>query len=144
MVTDATGAVVKDLRKEEFQIFEDGTSQAIAGFAFVEIPVVTASGPASGSREPDVRSNEEPFAGRIYVLVLDDLHTATTRAPRVKRAAQASLHALYGLGAATSRTYPERIRAVSGDDVLRVARRIIDLGAYTAAVVRGTYTEAVQ
>ena len=89
VVTDATGAVVKDLRKEDFQIFEDGKSQSIAGFAFVEIPVVTGSRSAdSGPREPDVRSNEEPFAGRIYVLILDDLHTATNRAIRVKRAAQ--------------------------------------------------------
>ncbi len=52
-------------------------------------------------------------------------------------AAQTSLHALYGLGAAASRAYPERIRAVSGTDVLRVAQRIIDLDAYTEAVVRG-------
>jgi len=89
VVTDAAGNIVKDLRKEDFQIFEDGKSQAIAGFAFVEIPVVTGSRSAdSAPREPDVRSNEEPFAGRIYVLVLDDLHTATNRAPRVKRAAQ--------------------------------------------------------
>lgn len=89
LVTDQSGAVVRDLRKEDFQIFEDGKSQAIAGFAFVEIPVVTSNRPAEiGSRERDVRSNEEPFAGRIYVLVLDDLHTATNRAPRVKRAAQ--------------------------------------------------------
>ena len=65
VVTDATGAVVKDLRKEDFQIFEDGKSQSIAGFAFVEIPVVTGSRSAdSGPREPDVASNEEPFAGR--------------------------------------------------------------------------------
>ena len=89
VVTDAAGAVVRDLRKEEFQIFEDGKSQAIAGFAFVEIPVVAGGRSADiGSREPDVRSNDEPFAGRIYVLVLDDLHTAATRTPRVKRAAQ--------------------------------------------------------
>jgi zinc protease len=53
-------------------------------------------------------------------------------------AAQASLHALYGLGAGASRVYPERIRSVSGEDVLRVARRIVDLDAYTEAVVRGS------
>ncbi|MGH7336232.1 MAG: M16 family metallopeptidase, partial [Myxococcota bacterium] len=53
-------------------------------------------------------------------------------------AAQTSLHALYGLGAAASRVYPDQIRAVSGKDVLRVAQRIIDLGAYTEAVVRGS------
>ena len=38
---------------------------------------------------------------------------------------------------AASRAYPEQIRAVTGEDVLRVARRIVDLDAYTEAVVRG-------
>jgi zinc protease len=52
-------------------------------------------------------------------------------------AAQTSLNALYGLGADASRGYPERIRAVTGKDVLRVAQRIIDLDAYTEAIVRG-------
>ena len=38
--------------------------------------------------EPDVRSNERPFVGRIYTMILDDLHTAPSRAPRVKAAAR--------------------------------------------------------
>ncbi|HKA14040.1 MAG TPA: insulinase family protein, partial [Myxococcota bacterium] len=62
---------------------------------------------------------------------------AIDRQRNAVHAAQASLHALYGLGAAASRDYPERIRAVSGRDVLHVAQRIIDLDAYTEAVVRG-------
>jgi zinc protease len=53
-------------------------------------------------------------------------------------AAQTSLNALYGLGADASRAYPDRIGAVSGKDVLRVAQRIVVLDAYTEAVVRGT------
>ena len=52
-------------------------------------------------------------------------------------AAQTSLNALYGLGADASRAYPDQVRAVTGEDVLRVARRIVDLDAYTEAVVRG-------
>jgi zinc protease len=62
---------------------------------------------------------------------------AIDRQRNAVHAAQASLNALYGLGAAASRAYPERIRAVSGRDVLRVAQRIVDLDAYTEAVVRG-------
>ena len=52
-------------------------------------------------------------------------------------AAHASLNALYGLGADASSAYPERIGAISGKDVLRVAQRIVRLDAYTEAVVRG-------
>ncbi len=52
------------------------------------------------------------------------------------RAAHLSLDALYGLGADADRFYVERIQSVTKDDVLRVARRVIDLGAATTAVVR--------
>ena len=51
-------------------------------------------------------------------------------------AAQISLDALYGLGPEASRAYPEQIRAVSGADVARVARRVVRLDAYTLAAVR--------
>ena len=51
-------------------------------------------------------------------------------------AAQVSLNALYGLGPDADRRYRERIRALGREDVLRVARRVIDLEAYTLAVIR--------
>jgi len=63
---------------------------------------------------------------------------AIDRQRNAVHAAQTSLHALYGLGADASRADPDRIRAVSAKDALRVAQRIIDLGAYTEAVVRGS------
>jgi predicted Zn-dependent peptidase len=47
-----------------------------------------------------------------------------------------SLHALYGLGPDGDRDFPQRVAAVSRDDVLRVAQRIIDLNAYTISIVR--------
>lgn len=52
------------------------------------------------------------------------------------RAAHLSLDALYGLGADADRSYVERVLSVSRDDVLRVARRVIDLAQSTVAVVR--------
>jgi VWFA-related protein len=86
LVTDDQGRFVPSLRKEDFQIFEDGKPQAIASFALVEIP--RDRGERLGSVEPDVLSNESPFVGRIYTMILDDLHTAASRAPRVKAAAR--------------------------------------------------------
>ena len=47
-----------------------------------------------------------------------------------------SLNALYGLGPDADREFPERVAAVGKDELLRVARRIIDLDTYTLAVVR--------
>jgi predicted Zn-dependent peptidase len=40
------------------------------------------------------------------------------------------------LGPDADRAFPERIAAVDKEEVLRVARRIIDLDTYTLAVVR--------
>jgi zinc protease len=50
-------------------------------------------------------------------------------------AAHMALDALYGLGADAGEHYAEQISAVSRDDVRRVATRILDLDAYTLAVV---------
>ncbi|MBI5643180.1 MAG: insulinase family protein [Deltaproteobacteria bacterium] len=42
---------------------------------------------------------------------------------------------LYGLGYNFYKLFPERINAVTADDVLRVARKYIDLNAYTISIV---------
>jgi zinc protease len=51
------------------------------------------------------------------------------------RAAHLSLDGLYGLGADADRHYAEQIAALTPDDLLRVARRVIDLDAYVEAVI---------
>jgi len=52
------------------------------------------------------------------------------------RALHVALDARYGLGPDADRDYPDRIQRITREDVLRVARRIIDLEAYTLAAVR--------
>jgi len=89
-VFDRNGRFVRDLRKEDFQVLEDGVPQEITTFALVDIPIERADQPLF-SRNPiplDVASNERPFDGRLYVLVLDDLHAATFRTAQVRRAAK--------------------------------------------------------
>ena len=90
VVTDRDGQFVRGLSKEDFQIFEDGKPQPISTFAVVDIPVERAQRPlgATSAIEPDVKSNEQPFEGRIYVMVVDDLHTYFGRTPRVRAAAR--------------------------------------------------------
>jgi zinc protease len=51
------------------------------------------------------------------------------------RAAHASLDALYGLGPEANLGYAAEIESVSKEDLLRVARRILKLDAYTIALV---------
>jgi len=52
------------------------------------------------------------------------------------QAAHAALDGRYGLGPDAMRHYTERIAAVTADDLLRSAQRVIDLDAYTLAVIR--------
>jgi VWFA-related protein len=90
VVTDKQGRIVRDLKKEDFQVLEDGKSQAITNFTMVDIPVDRDNRPlfASSPIEPDVRTNEKPFDGRVYVMVIDDMHTRFGRSVRVKTAAR--------------------------------------------------------
>ena len=90
VVTDRQGRPVRDLKKEDFQVLEDGKSQVITNFTMVDIPVERDNRPlfASSPIEPDVRTNEKPFDGRVYVMVIDDMHTRFGRSVRVKTAAK--------------------------------------------------------
>src|SRR5207248_4562550 len=90
VVTDRQGNLVRDLKKEDFQVLEDGKNQTINTFTFVDIPVERADRPLfqESPIEPDVKTNEKPFDGRVYVMVIDDLHTRFGRTQRVKAAAK--------------------------------------------------------
>ncbi|MBI3401798.1 MAG: VWA domain-containing protein [Acidobacteria bacterium] len=90
VVTDKNGNLVRDLKKEDFQVLEDGKGQTITNFTHVDIPVERGDRPlfASEPIEPDVRTNEKPFDGRVYVMVIDDYHTRFGRTQRVKAAAK--------------------------------------------------------
>jgi zinc protease len=61
---------------------------------------------------------------------------AIDRQRSATRALQLALDARYGLAGDFDVDYPDRIRAVSAEDVLRIARRVIDLDAYTLAAIR--------
>jgi VWFA-related protein len=89
-VLDQQGKFIAGLKPEDFAIFEDGKPQKVASFSMVNIPLERVERPLFASRpvEPDVRNNMQAADGRIYVIVLDDLHTAALRSQRVKLAAR--------------------------------------------------------
>jgi VWFA-related protein len=82
-VVDAHGAPVRGLTRDDFEIFENGVRQDIRTFLAIDVPSAPAA--RTVTIEPDAQSNRQPFAGRVYVLVLDDLHTHPLHANRVKR-----------------------------------------------------------
>ncbi len=92
LVTDQAGNVVRGLTKEDFQIFEDGKRQNVTALSFIDLPIQRpfgarpAAGPAQMPPEPDVKTNIG--GGRVYVIVLDDLHTNPLNSLRVKTAAR--------------------------------------------------------
>jgi VWFA-related protein len=98
IVTDAQGRPVRNLRKEDFQVFEEGQAQTIENFSLVDIPLERPDAPlyAASEIEPDVRSNRREFDGRLYVLVLDDLHTHFARSLQVRAAAREFLERYFG------------------------------------------------
>ncbi|MGB7219502.1 MAG: VWA domain-containing protein [Vicinamibacterales bacterium] len=97
-VTDPQGNIVRGLTKDDFTLLDDGKPQPISAFTFFDIPVGRALEPASaGLRvEPDVSTNERPFNGRVYILVLDDLHTTPEWSLQVRNAARRFLERYLG------------------------------------------------
>src|SRR5258706_7493394 len=105
VVTDAQGNIVRGLTKDDFTILDDGKPQPVAAFTFVDIPIERADGPAvvgpTGAASvagvpvaaaprvaPHVRTEEPPLDGRVFLLVIGDLHTKPPWAVPVREIAQ--------------------------------------------------------
>jgi VWFA-related protein len=97
LVTDANGNQVANLTAEDFEVLEDGKPQKISAFSPVNIPIERAERPlfAEAPIEPDVQSNER-VDGRVYLIVLDDLHIHPMRTARVKVAAKRFIERHFG------------------------------------------------
>ena len=91
VVTGRDGSPVRDLRREDFEILEDGVSQPISHFA-----VGTATRPpakflpeatTASSGTPPAHAPGTPATGRTIVLVFDDLHLDAGHLAAAKREA---------------------------------------------------------
>jgi VWFA-related protein len=86
IVTDRDGRLAPGLTKDDFELFEDGKAKTIAAFTLVRVPVERSA--ASAGPDPDVASNRVPFNGRVFLLLLDDVHTAPIHTTSVRKAAR--------------------------------------------------------
>ena len=87
LVTDGQGRPVTDLGQADFEVLEDGRPQKVSAFSLVRLPIEAAPRPTASAALPVPRSDVSTNAGadgRIYMLVLDDLHTTVANTPRVK------------------------------------------------------------
>ena len=98
VVTDEQGNFISDLKKEDFELFEDGKPQKIDTFSLVEIPLqrpdrfLVLNRPVSSG----VRTNKRPFDGRLYVIVLDDQDISPMRTGIVRRTARQFIEKYFG------------------------------------------------
>jgi VWFA-related protein len=125
IVTDDDGAFVRDLTKEDFEIYEAGRLQHLTALSFIDVPIERAFRPANRS-EPidwDVRASTPTFEGRVYVLGLDDLHTAPTRSRLVRDAARSFVEQYLGPNDLAAVVYTSGLRE-SGQE-LTSSRRLL-------------------
>lgn len=119
IVTDEQGKVVTDLKQDDFVVLEDGKPQKVSTFARVDIPIERAEQPLfkAGARplEPDVVNNVVGHDGRVYVILLDDLHTAPLRSQRVRAAAKQFIERNLGANDTAAVVYTSG-RAEAGQD----------------------------
>jgi VWFA-related protein len=91
VVTDKDGNFVRNLTRDDFRVLEDGNPRNISTFLTIDVPVAVPADavvPASGTVVSDVQSNVRPFDGRVYIIVLDDLHVDPIRSERAKQSAR--------------------------------------------------------
>src|SRR5688572_23711072 len=85
-IVDERGRFIRDIAREELQVFEDGQPQSISTFAVVDIPIEPVSATA-GRLASDVATNAGS-EGRLYVMLLDNLNTHPLRAVTVRELAK--------------------------------------------------------
>jgi VWFA-related protein len=89
-VFDKAGQFVSDLTKDDFEILEDGRKQTVDRLEVVNVPFEPRSLPAlltGRPIEPDVFTNEV-VPGRLYLIVMDDLHVNPARSLAARRIAR--------------------------------------------------------
>jgi len=86
-VTDNDGNPVTNLESADFEVRDDGRSQDILAFTFIDSRAgVTASVRTNPENAVKSAQSETATSGRAVVIVLDDLHVAATNTPRVTKA----------------------------------------------------------
>jgi VWFA-related protein len=91
-VTDKSGAIMRGLTRDDFEVIEDGKPQAVVQFSFVDIPAPQPDPAPNKSAPPpappDVATNTHPLDSRLYVIVLDGFHVDPTRSALVRKQAR--------------------------------------------------------
>jgi VWFA-related protein len=97
VVTDTSDQPITDLKAEEFEVFEGGRKQTITDFKFVSIPLAERdlAEMKSTAVVNDVATNVRVSVdSRLFVLLVDDLHTLESDIIAVKQVMSDFIRAL--------------------------------------------------
>jgi VWFA-related protein len=127
IVTDRTGAFVRGLTADDFEVYEGGRLQKPSVFSMVDLPIEKPFTPvnAEGPIESDVRQTVRTFDGRIYVLLLDDLHTMATRTQLVRDTARKFIENYFGTNDLAAVVYASG-RQEAGQELTSSRKLLID------------------
>jgi VWFA-related protein len=90
IVRNGDGQFIADLKKEDFEVFEDGVKQQIASVELVHggrtynLQAPPAPPPQEGIILPPARPKNDA-AGRIFLFFVDDLHMNFRDTPRIRQ-----------------------------------------------------------
>lgn len=127
IVTDAMGNFVGGLSKDDFEVREDGKPQTIEIFSVLDIPLERRDRFLLLDRPipNDVRSNRDAFAGRLYVILLDDLNINPLRTAQTKTLARRFVEKNLGANDVAAVVYTsgrtDAIQEFTGDPQLLLA-----------------------
>jgi len=88
VVRSGRGQFVADLRKGDFDVYEDGVKQEVVTFVLTHGGRVLSETPPAASRQegvllPPVRPAGD-MSGRVFLVFIDDLHMSARDTPRVR------------------------------------------------------------
>ncbi len=90
VVRDGQGHLVSDLTRHDFQVFDDGKPQVLAGFMLVKHLAGDAAGSPASTTVPNAHpgpDQPQPPGQRFVVLLFDDLNLNNSELTAVRKAA---------------------------------------------------------
>ena len=144
VVTDEQGNSVVGLTIDDFELFDDGQPQTIAAFSYVDIPLeIPPEFPGVERPVPvDVRSNQEPVSGRMYVIVLDDMNIDSIRTSVVRQHAREFVESYFGAGDIAAVTYTSGRADASQDFTSDAQLLLASIDKFIGRGVRSSAMEA--
>ena len=143
LARDGRGQLVTDLTQSDLQLFENGAPQSIVAFERVMIPPP----PAAAEAPPvvrDVASNERLPDARIYVLVLDSLHVASTRTRNVRAFARQFIEKHVGPDDMVAVLSPGALETATQDFTNDKARLLAAIDQFTGSKMMSAILEIDQ